>query len=133
MLAAIGCLTLAVLVAAAPLPAEPVGNVIEQLGHADAARRAEARRYLQRVGPPVLEQVRKAAAVHESATVRAAAADVAACIERGEVFSFGGGSGYWFNRVAFTDDPRYALVTGGGLFVMDLARGKEVRRELEVQ
>ncbi len=115
-----------------PAPPPPIDEWIEQLGHADAARRQEARLKLQRVGEPALAKVQKAAKEHASPLVRAMATDIAACIQRGEVLSIGTGSSYWFNRVAFTTDGRHALVTGGALITMDLLEAKEVGRDLEL-
>ena len=72
-------------------------------------------------------------AEHTSQLVRAMANDVAACIQRGEILSIGSGASYWFNRVAFSDDGRHALVTGGALIIMDLLEAKEVGRAMELQ
>lgn len=116
-----------------PAPAPPIEEWIELLANPDAGKRNDARLKLQRVGEPALEKVRKAAKEHPSQLARALAADVAACIERGEVLSIGTGSSYWFNRVAFTDDGRHALVTGGALIIMDLLEAKEINRGLELQ
>jgi WD40 repeat protein len=127
------CLTCASSAKAVPAPPPPVDEWIEQLGHADAARRNEAKLKLQRLGEPALAKVQKAAKEHQSQLVRAMAASVASCIQRGEILAIGTGASYWFNRVAFTDDGRHALVTGGALIIMDLLEAKEVGRDLELQ
>lgn len=118
---------------AVPAPPPPIDEWIEKLGHPDAAQRTDAKLKLQRVGEPALAKVQKAAKEHPAQLLRTMAADVAACIQRGEILSIGTGSGYWFNRVAFTDDGRHALVTGGALIIMDLLEAKEVSRDLELQ
>ena len=105
---------------------------IEQLGHPDKLKQTEARQRLQRLGEPALSRLRAAAKSHPQPVVRKVIAEVAACIERGEILSIGTGASYWFNRVAFTHDGRHALVTGGALIVMDLLDGKESRRDLEL-
>ena len=115
-----------------PAPPPPIDEWIEQLGHADAAQRNGAKLKLQRVGEPALAKVQKALKEHPKPLVRAMAADVAACIQRGEILSIGTGSSYWFNRVAFTDDGRNALVTGGALITMDLLEARESQRDLEL-
>jgi WD40 repeat protein len=116
-----------------PAPPPPIDEWIEQLGNPDAARRNDAKLKLQRVGEPALAKVQKAAKEHASPLVRSLAANVASCIQRGEIVSIGTGSSYWFNRVAFTDDGRHAIVTGGALIIMDLLEAKEVGRSLELQ
>jgi WD40 repeat protein len=118
---------------AVPAPPPPVSEWIEQLGHTDAQKQKEARLMLQRLGEPALAKLQKAAKDHPQPSVRQAAAQVAACIQRGEILSVGTGVSYWFNRVAFVDDGRHALVTGGALITMDLIEGKEVGRDLELQ
>jgi hypothetical protein len=116
-----------------PAPIAPVEEWIDQLGHPDAIRQLAARHKLQRHGEPALAKVQEAARNHPQALVRQRAADVAACIERGEICAIGTGAGYWFNRVAFTPDSRSAVVTGGAVILMDLLDGREVRRGLELQ
>jgi WD40 repeat protein len=123
---------------AAPVPDRPapiddrIEQWIEQLGHPDKLKHNEARQRLQRLGEPALARLRMSAKSHPRPVVRKAAAEVTACIERGEILSIGTGASYWFNRVAFTHDGRHALVTGGALILMDLLDGKESRRELEL-
>lgn len=126
-------LTNATFAKAVPAPPPPIDEWIEQLGNADAARRNDAKLKLQRLGEPALAKVQKAAKEHQSQLVRAMAASVASCIQRGEIASIGTGANYWFNRVAFTDDGRHALVTGGALIIVDLLEAKEVGRSLELQ
>jgi WD40 repeat protein len=119
---------------AAPAPPPPIDEWIDKLGHADAAKRAEARRNLQRLGEPALAKVQAAADGHPVPAVRQAAAEVADCIRRGEILSVSTGpEGYWFNRVAFLSDGRHALVTGGAVISVDLIDGREVGRDLELQ
>jgi WD40 repeat protein len=118
---------------AVPAPPPPINEWIEQLGHADVQKQKEARLMLQRLGEPALAKVQKAAKDHPQPAVRQAAAQVAMCIQRGEILSVGTGASYWFNRVAFADDGRHALVTGGALITIDLIEGKEVERDLELQ
>ena len=123
---------------AVPVPDRPapiderIEQWIEQLGHPDKLKQNEGRQRLQRLGEPALPRLRTAAKSHPWPVVRKAAAEVTACIERGEILSIGTGASYWFNRVAFTHDGRHALVTGGALILMDLLDGKESRRELEL-
>jgi WD40 repeat protein len=118
---------------AVPAPAPPIDEWINQLSDANPMKRNEARLKLQRLGEPALDKVRKAAKEHASAAVRQLCGQIADCIERGEILSIGNGANYWFNRVAFTDDGRHALVTGGAVITMDLLDAKEVRRDLELQ
>jgi WD40 repeat protein len=40
--------------------------------------------------------------------------------------------GYWFNRVQFSRDGKYAVTAGGALILIDIETGKEVGRVLEV-
>jgi len=119
-------------VCTAPLPAEPLDDWIDQLDHFDPASRFEASRRLKLIGEPALAMVQKAALSHYNPRVRPRAADVAACIQRGEILSMGNGTPYWFNRVAFAPHGEYAIVTGGAVIVFDLITGKEVRRSLEL-
>jgi WD40 repeat protein len=132
-------LPLAALLALAPAaspvlaPAAPIDEWIEQLADSSAARSLEASQQLQRCGEPALAKLRKLARQHPLPVVRKRAAEVVARIERGEVVTISASNpGYWFNRVAFTPDGRYAVVTGGAVIVMDLLQGKEVRRTLEL-
>jgi WD40 repeat protein len=123
--------------AAEPAPAE-VSRLIEQLGHDDYRKRAEASRRLAGIGEPALAALRRAAAGHADAEVKARAAALVQQIEkdlRGELLVFGGGSptGYWLNRVAFTPDGRQAVATGGAVILYDLSTGQEVSRTLELQ
>jgi WD40 repeat protein len=130
----IAALVLATATVAAPAPPPPVDAWIEQLGHAAAAKRVEARLNLQRLGEPALAKVEAAAQRHPVPAVRQAAAEVAGCIRRGEVLAVDtGGGGYWLNRVTFTADGRRALVTGGAVITVDLVAGKEIGRDLELQ
>ncbi len=117
---------------AAPVPVEPLEEWIDQLDHIDAAKRFEAARRLKLVGQPALAKVQQAAQGHFNPRVRLRAADVASCIQRGEILTLGKGSPYWFNRVAFTPHGQYAVVTGGAVIVFDLLTGAEVRRSLEL-
>jgi WD40 repeat protein len=117
---------------AVPAPAPPIDEWIDQLGQPEPAKRDDARRKLQRLGEPALDKVRKAAKEHPKPAVRQLCGQIADCIERGEVLAIGTGASYWFNRVAFVDDGRHALVTGGAVITMDLLDGKEVRRDLEL-
>jgi WD40 repeat protein len=118
---------------AVPAPPPPVDEWIEQLGDPDPVKRDEARRKLQRLGEQALAKMRQAAKDHPQPAARQLAARVADCIERGEVLAVGDGAGYWFNRAAFLDDGRHALVTGGALITIDLLEGKETGRDLELQ
>lgn len=113
-------------------PHAPIAAWIEQLGDANPARQVEASKRLQCLGEPALPHLLKTAQRHPEPRVRKLAAEVAARIQRGEVLAIGTGANYWFNRVAFTPDNRHAVVTGGGLILMDLLQGKEVRRDLEL-
>jgi WD40 repeat protein len=114
-----------------PAPPVPIDEWIEQLGQAGAVS-IEASQRLQRHGEPALAKLHRAANKHTLALVRKRAAEVASRIERGEILAIGNGSNYWCNRVAFTQDSRYALATGGALIMLDLLDGKEVRRDLEL-
>jgi WD40 repeat protein len=116
-----------------PAPTAPIDEWIDQLGHPDPARQRAARFKLQRHGEPALAKLRHAAKQHPQPLVRSRAAEVAECIGRGEIMAIGTGTGYWFNRIAFTPDSRCAVVTGGAVILMDLLEGKEVRRDLELQ
>jgi WD40 repeat protein len=113
-------------------PAPPITAWVEQLGEPVPARQAEAIRRLQWQGEAALAHLRRAVLHHPQPRVRKLAADLVARIERGEVAVIGTGINYWFNRVAFTRDGRHAIVTGGGVILMDLLEGKEVRRDLEL-
>jgi WD40 repeat protein len=121
--------------AAGPAPAD-VNRLIEQLGHDDYRKRAEASRRLAGVGEPALAALRQAAAGHADAEVKARAAALVRQIEkdlRGELLVFGGRAGdYWLNRVAFTPDGRQAVATGGAVILYDLSTGQEVNRALEL-
>ncbi len=129
----VGLLALAVTTATPMVvPPAPIAVWIEQLGDRVPARRDEASRRLQRQGEAALPLLRNAARRHPQPRVRQLAVAIAARIDRGEILAMGSGTGYWFNRVAFTPDGRYAVVTGGGVIVMDLLQGKEVRRSLEL-
>lgn len=125
-------LVLSVLATAKPVPVEPVEDWIDQLDHRDAATRFEASRRLKLAGESVLPRVQKAAKEHVNPRVRQRAAEVAACIQRGEILTLGKGTPYWFNRVAFTPRGDHAVVTGGAVIVFDLRTGAEVRRSLEL-
>lgn len=117
---------------AVPAPPQPIDQWIDQLGLIDATKRDDARRKLQALGDPALAKVQDAAKAHHDPAVRRLADEIATCIQRGEILSIGTGANYWFNRVAFTQDGRHALVTGGALIDMDLAEAKELSRGLEL-
>ncbi len=117
---------------AAPLPAPVYDGLIEQLGDMDLARRDEATQRLKLIGLPALGPAREAAAVHVNPEVRRRAGLLVRAIEQGKLLVFGKESGYWLNRVAFTPDSRFAVVTGGAVILFDLSTGREVRRCLEL-
>jgi WD40 repeat protein len=129
---------------AAPPRAAEVARLIEQLDHADLARRQAAMQRLEALGEPVLPALRKVIRSGADVDVRLRAAVVARAIDTrlwGQVRAFGAGAaitvvpwggGYWMNRVAFTRDGKYCVAAGGGLILFDLKSGKEVRRVLEV-
>ncbi len=128
-------LTLALLACGEPDPAA-VGKLVEQLGHDEYARRQEASRQLQEMGPAVVPVLERVSRTHADPDVRLRAALVVRAIAREvwqEVRRIDGQPGYWLNRVVFTPDGRQAVAAGGAVIVYDLDKGKEVRRSLEVQ
>jgi WD40 repeat protein len=127
-------LTLALLACGEPDPAA-VGKLIEQLGHDEYARRQEASRQLQEMGPAVVPALERVSRTHADPDVRLRAALVVRAITQEvwqEVRRIEGPQGYWLNRVAFMPDGRQAVAAGGAVIVYDLDKGKEVRRSLEV-
>jgi WD40 repeat protein len=118
---------------AKPVPAIPLDGLIEQLGDTNPAKLREVSHKLQLLGDAAVVKLQAAAKSHANAGVRARAADLVKRIERGEIATIGTPSNYWFNRVAFAPDNQHILATGGAVIAFDLATGKEVRRDLELQ
>src|SRR5262245_37914713 len=117
---------------AVPLPAQWLDRLIDQLGDAQPAVRMAAARSLRDKGDAVLPVLRQTAISHANPLVRQGAQALVSAIERGEMQVIGVPAGYWLNRVAFTHDGKRAIATGGAVIVYDLAAGREVRRELEL-
>lgn len=129
--------------AAAPPAAMPAEwrALVRRLDSADHATRRKALDALSALGEEATPLLRRA--VRPGMDVDTKLALYAACAairERhwGLVRAFGPGApvttvghGYWFNRVRFSRDGKYAVVGGGGLILYDLATGKEVGRVLE--
>src|SRR5947207_8412975 len=93
---------------AEPEPAPAViDQLIQQLGHDEFGQREDASRRLVQIGEPALAALRRAATAHADAEIKHRAATLVRKIEkelRGELLTFGNGSSYWLNRVAFTPD-----------------------------
>ncbi len=118
--------------------AAAVARWIERLGDDDFDKREEASQKLEAAGEVALPALQEAAENYADPEVRSRAGKIARAIGKGlwpELRSISGGTaGYWWNRVAFTADGKQAVVTGGGVFLYDLATGKDVYRgAMEVQ
>jgi WD40 repeat protein len=118
---------------AQPGPAE-IQKLIDQLGSGSYVERQAASNRLREIGEPAWSALRKAA-LSDDLEVRRRAARLAKDIGEKtfkELRRFGTGGGYWLNRVAFTQDGRQALATGGGVILYDLQTGKELHRTMEL-
>jgi WD40 repeat protein len=132
--------------AAAPPPGVPaeVRELIDQLAADDRDTRQAAAKKLDALDEAVVPALRRAARKHPDVDVRLRAMVLARAIHAkhwGLVKALGQGAGlkerppfggYWFNRVRFSRDGKYAVTAGGGLILFDIATGKEVGRVLEV-
>jgi WD40 repeat protein len=132
--------------AAAPPPGVPaeVRELIDRLAADDLDVRRAAARKLEALDEAVVPALRRAGMTHPDVDVRLRAMVLARAIHAkhwGLVKALGQGAGlkerppfggYWFNRVQFSRDGKYAVTAGGGLILFDVATGKEVGRVLEV-
>lgn len=113
-----------------------VEQLIEQLGSPRWEEREAASKRLPELGDAALPAMEEAARSDRDVDVRLRLwLAVRAVRERGygeEAVITGTTPGYWFNRVAFTEDGKHIIATGGGVIWFDPATRKEVRRVLEV-
>jgi hypothetical protein len=99
---------------ASDAPAKPsagdIQKLVDQLRSAVFVERKAAANRLAAIGEPAWNALRKAAARSDDLEVRRSASLLAQEIGKKtfiEIRHFGGGPGYWLNRVAFTKDGRH--------------------------